>query len=118
MLGRAAGKVGRVAGKGVLSKVSMVYETWARWIARGIQFLIAVIAAGIYGTRVAKDAGSEDGQAAEWLFALGIAGYQGGHMDILSRIAIVFSDTDEVDKLLAAGSAQEIFDLLNTVNQE
>ena len=51
-------------------------------------------------------------------FALGIAGYQGGHMDILSRIAIVFSDTDEVDKLLAAGSAQEIFDLLNAVNEE
>jgi mannitol PTS system EIIA component len=51
-------------------------------------------------------------------FALGIAGYQGGHMDILSRIAIVFSDTDEVDKLLAAGSAEEIYDLLNAVNQE
>ena len=51
-------------------------------------------------------------------FAMGIAGYEGGHMDILSRIAIVFSDTDEVDKLLAAGSAQEIFDLLNAVNQE
>jgi mannitol PTS system EIIA component len=51
-------------------------------------------------------------------FALGIAGYQGGHMDILSRIAIIFSDTDEVDKLLAARSAQEIFDLLNAVNEE
>ena len=51
-------------------------------------------------------------------FALGIAGYQGGHMDILSRVAIVFSDTDEVDKLLAAGSAEEIYDLLNAVNQE
>jgi mannitol PTS system EIIA component len=51
-------------------------------------------------------------------FALGIAGYQGGHMDILSRVAIVFSDTDEVDKLLAAGSAQEIYDLLNAVNEE
>ena len=50
-------------------------------------------------------------------FALGIAGYQGGHMDILSRIAIVFSDTDEVDKLLAARSAQEIYDLLNAVNE-
>ena len=54
----------------------------------------------------------------EVLFALGIAGYQGGHMDILSRIAIVFSDTDEVDKLVAAQSAQEIYDLLNAVNQE
>ena len=51
-------------------------------------------------------------------FALGIAGYQGGHMDILSRVAIVFSDTDEVDKLLAAKSAQEIYDLLNAVNEE
>jgi PTS system mannitol-specific IIA component len=51
-------------------------------------------------------------------FALGIAGYQGGHMDILSRIAIVFSDTDEVDKLLAAKSAEEIYDLLNAVNEE
>ena len=54
----------------------------------------------------------------EVLFALGIAGYQGGHMDILSRIAIVFSDTDEVDKLVAAQSAQEIYDLLNAVNEE
>ena len=53
----------------------------------------------------------------EVLFALGIAGYQGGHMDILSRIAIVFSDTDEVDRLLAAKSAQELFDLLNAVNE-
>ena len=51
-------------------------------------------------------------------FALGIAGYQGGHMDILSRVAIVFSDTDEVDKLLAARSAEEIYDLLNAVNEE
>ena len=51
-------------------------------------------------------------------FALGIAGYQGGHMDILSRIAIVFSDSDEVDKHLAARSAEEIFDLLNAVNEE
>ena len=52
------------------------------------------------------------------LFALGIAGYQGGHMDILSRIALVFSDTDEVDRLVAAQSAREIYDLLNAVNQE
>ena len=54
----------------------------------------------------------------EVLFALGIAGYQGGHMDILSRIALVFSDTDEVDKLVAARSAEEIYDLLNAVNEE
>ena len=53
----------------------------------------------------------------EVLFALGIAGYQGGHMDILSRIAIVFSDTDEVDKLVAARSAEELYNLLNAVNE-
>jgi len=51
-------------------------------------------------------------------FSLGIAGYQGGHMEILSRIAILFSDTDEVDKLIAAKSAAEMFDLLNAVNEE
>ena len=51
-------------------------------------------------------------------FAVGIAGYQGGHLDILSKIAIIFADTDEVDKLIAAKSAEEIFDLLNAVNEE
>ena len=51
-------------------------------------------------------------------FALGIAGYQGGHMDILSRVAILFSDTDEVDKLVAAQSAEELFELLNAVNED
>jgi PTS system mannitol-specific IIC component len=51
-------------------------------------------------------------------FAMGIAGYEGGHMDILSRVAILFSDTDEVDKLLAAQSAEELFELLNAVNED
>jgi len=39
-------------------------------------------------------------------------------MDILSSVAILFSDTDEVDKLIAARSAEELFELLNTVNEE
>ncbi|MFL6190714.1 MAG: PTS sugar transporter subunit IIA [Actinomycetes bacterium] len=50
-------------------------------------------------------------------FVVGIAGVEGGHLEILGKIAIVFSDTDEVDKLVAAGSAQEIYDLLNAVNE-
>ena len=50
-------------------------------------------------------------------FALGIAGYQGGHMDILSRVAILFSDMDEVNKLIAARSAEEIYQILNSVNE-
>ena len=51
-------------------------------------------------------------------FAIGIAGYEGGHLEILGKIAILFSDTDEVDKLLAAGSAEELFELLNAVNED
>jgi mannitol PTS system EIIA component len=31
---------------------------------------------------------------------------------------VIFSDTDEVDKLIAAESAQEIYDLLNAVNED
>ena len=42
-------------------------------------------------------------------FAVGIAGVENGHLEILGKIAIVFSDTDEVDKLLAAPSAQELY---------
>ena len=45
-------------------------------------------------------------------------GYEGGHMDILSRVAILFSDTDEVDKLVAAQSTEELFELLNAVNED
>jgi mannitol PTS system EIIA component len=51
-------------------------------------------------------------------FAVGIAGYEGGHLEILGKIAVIFSDTDEVDKMIAAGSAGEVFDLLNAVNEE
>ena len=51
-------------------------------------------------------------------FAVGIAGYEGGHLEILGKIAVIFSDTDEVDKMIAAGSAEEVFALLNAVNEE
>ena len=53
----------------------------------------------------------------ETRFVVGIAGYEGGHLEILGRIAIIFSDTDEVDRLIAAGSAAELYDLLNAVNE-
>src|SRR4051794_10389040 len=51
-------------------------------------------------------------------FVMGIAGYEGGHMDILSKVAILFSEMDEVDKLSAARSAEELFGLLNAVNED
>jgi PTS system mannitol-specific IIA component len=50
-------------------------------------------------------------------FAVGIAGVENGHLEILGKIAIVFSDTDEVDKLLAARSAEELYQLLQAVNE-
>lgn len=51
-------------------------------------------------------------------FAVGVAGVNNGHLEILGKIAVVFADTAEVDRLLAAGSAQEIYDLLHAVNEE
>ena len=51
-------------------------------------------------------------------FAVGIAGLNNEHLEILSKIAIVFSDEDEVQKLLDAGSADEIYGLLEEVNEE
>jgi PTS system mannitol-specific IIA component len=49
-------------------------------------------------------------------FVVGIAGKDGGHMEVLSSIAIVFSDEDEVAKLRAAQTPEEILDLLGDVN--
>lgn len=51
-------------------------------------------------------------------FAVGIAGVNNGHLEILGKIAVVFADMDEVDKLLAASSAEEVYDLLHAVNEE
>jgi len=51
-------------------------------------------------------------------FAVGIAGLNNGHLEILGKIAVIFSDMDEVDKMIAAGSAEEVYELLNAVNEE
>lgn len=50
-------------------------------------------------------------------FVIGIAGHEGGHLDILSRVALVFSDSDQVAQLLRADSAHAIFEQLNSVNE-
>ncbi|NEM90575.1 PTS sugar transporter subunit IIA [Galbitalea soli] len=49
-------------------------------------------------------------------FVVGIAGKDGGHMDVLSKIALVFSDEEQVDRLLVAESPEEVFALLGDVN--
>ena len=51
-------------------------------------------------------------------FAVGVAGIEGGHLEILNKIAIVFSDMDEVEKLLAAESADKVYELLHAVNAD
>jgi PTS system mannitol-specific IIA component len=50
-------------------------------------------------------------------FVVGIAGKDNGHLDILSKIAIIFSDDDEVQKLLDAPDAPALFALLGEVNE-
>ncbi|QAY73180.1 PTS mannitol transporter subunit IIA [Agromyces protaetiae] len=49
-------------------------------------------------------------------FVVGIAGIGDEHLDILSKIAIIFSDEDEVQKLLDAPDAAALAALLGEVN--
>ncbi|MET0736095.1 MAG: PTS sugar transporter subunit IIA [Microbacterium sp.] len=46
-------------------------------------------------------------------FVVGIAGRGDEHLEILSQIAILFSDEDEVEKLKAAQSPEELFALVS-----
>jgi len=83
-----------------------------------------------HGTNEAKDAISRsaisvvrydapiDWDGNEVRFAVGIAGVNNGHLEILGKIAIVFSDSDEVEKLLAASTADELYSLLQAVNDD
>lgn len=83
-----------------------------------------------HGTNEAKDAISRsalslvryaapiDWDGAPVRFAVGIAGLNNEHLEILSKIAIVFSDEEEVQRLIDAESADEIYALLEEVNAE
>ncbi|WP_419818456.1 PTS sugar transporter subunit IIA [Glaciibacter flavus] len=82
-----------------------------------------------HGTNDAKDAIKASAlsfirypEALDWngdevRFVVGIAGIDNEHLEILSKIAIIFSDDDEVAKLVAAGSAEELYTLLGEVNE-
>jgi PTS system mannitol-specific IIA component len=59
-----------------------------------------------------------DWDGEEVRFAVGIAGVGDEHLGILSKIAVVFSDEDEVAKLLAAADADELYSILEEVNAE
>lgn len=45
-------------------------------------------------------------------FVVGIAGKGGEHIQLLSHIALLFSDEDDVEKLRAAQSPEELYELL------
>jgi mannitol PTS system EIIA component len=49
-------------------------------------------------------------------FVVGIAGKDGGHMDVLSSIALIFSDEEQVDRLLVAGTPEDVLEILGDVN--
>ncbi|MCU1405102.1 MAG: mannitol transporter subunit [Glaciihabitans sp.] len=50
-------------------------------------------------------------------FVVGIAGKDGGHMEVLSKIAIVFSEDDDVAALLAAETPEAVLTILGDVNE-
>jgi mannitol PTS system EIIA component len=50
-------------------------------------------------------------------FVVGIAGKDGGHMEVLSSIALIFSDEEQVDRLLVAETHEDVFALLGDVNE-
>ena len=49
-------------------------------------------------------------------FVVGIAGKGDEHLEILSQIALIFSDEDEVARLKSAQTPEELFALLASVN--
>ena len=49
-------------------------------------------------------------------FVVGIAGKDGGHMEVLSGIAIIFSEDDDVAALLAAETPEAVLEILGDVN--
>ncbi|WP_226531702.1 PTS sugar transporter subunit IIA [Microbacterium paraoxydans] len=82
-----------------------------------------------HGTNDAKDAilasalsvvrydGGVDWSGDPATFVIGIAGVGDEHLEILSRIAILFSEEDDVARLSAAQTADELYTLLSEVNE-
>ena len=51
-------------------------------------------------------------------FVVGIAGRENEHLEILGRIAVLFSDDDDVQSLLAAADAAALFAIISAVNDD
>ncbi|MGO2049555.1 MAG: PTS sugar transporter subunit IIA [Microbacterium sp.] len=69
------------------------------------------------GLSVVRYDGGVDWAGDQATFVIGIAGQGDEHLEILSQIAILFSDEDDVAKLNAAQSPDELFELLSAVNE-
>ena len=81
-----------------------------------------------HGTLAGKDAVKDDAivvlrfpDGVDWdgnpvSFVIGIAGKGDEHLDILSQIALLFSDEDDVARLKAASTPEELYELLASVN--
>lgn len=68
-------------------------------------------------TLVRYDGGIDwDGETVH--FVMGIAGKGDSHLEILGRVAILFSDEDDVAELQAAPTAEALFTLVSSVNEE
>lgn len=81
-----------------------------------------------HGTNETKDAildsalsfvrydGGIDWDGQDVTFVVGIAGKGDEHLEILSQIALIFSEDEEVARLKAAASPEDLFALLSSVN--
>lgn len=74
----------------------------------------AILASGL---SVVRYDGGVDWAGEQATFVIGIAGRGDEHLEILSQIAILFSDEDDVAKLNAAETPDELFALLSAVNE-
>ncbi len=64
------------------------------------------------GLSVVRYDGGVDWDGNPVTFVVGIAGKGGEHIQLLSHIALLFSDEDDVEKLRAAQSPEELYELL------
>ncbi|KAI1840948.1 hypothetical protein JX265_004666 [Neoarthrinium moseri] len=62
------------AGKGAATKQIGLYENIARWAARGIQLVFALVVVGLYAHRVDEDRRAGRAQSAAWAYATVVAG--------------------------------------------
>lgn len=83
-----------------------------------------------HGTNEAKDAITHsaislvryespiDWNGHEVRIVVGIAGVNNEHLGILSKIAVIFSDSDEAQKMLDASTTDDLYAVLEAVNEE